>query len=76
MTELKANPGCCEEAAPISSQFYIPCNQPATRMVSFIERGEGPYRMCAGCAWHNTKNRGATDIGPFDPKALPIRPSA
>jgi len=64
--ELKAKEHCCEEASMMSSQFYIPCNQPATRMIMHTQHNEGPYRMCQMCADHNTRNRGATDIGPYD----------
>lgn len=56
--ELKARPGCCEEASPASLSFYIPCNAPAVKIVQF-RSGEGPYRMCEPCAYHNTRNRGA-----------------
>lgn len=59
---LKAKPGCCEEAAPESHDFYIPCNRPAVTTVAFVRRGEGPYRMCAPCAAHNTNNRGAERV--------------
>lgn len=58
--DLKAKPGCCEEASPASREFYIPCNQKATTIVTFYpERREGPYRMCAACTEHNVKRRGA-----------------
>ena len=70
--ELKAMAGCCEEASTMSRRFYIPCNQPATRMVQFrggaTAGGEGPYRMCDSCSWHNVRNRGAEDIGAFAPE--------
>lgn len=62
---LKAMPGRCEEASPLSGDTYIPCNGPAVSMVGWPARGEGPYRMCAKCASHNTRNRGATVTGPF-----------
>lgn len=61
--ELKAKPGHCEEASPMSHMFYIPCNQPATNMVK--TRDTEPYRMCASCTSHNVRNRGATDLGPY-----------
>lgn len=63
--DLKAAPGRCEEASALSGERYIPCNAPAESMVGWPARGEGPYRMCAGCADHNVKNRGATLVGPF-----------
>ena len=63
MTELKAKPGGCEEASPLSHNFYIPCNAPAVHMV---KTGDAePYRMCASCAAHNVSNRGAKIIGEF-----------
>lgn len=62
---LKAKPDCCEEAAPGAAFFYVPCNAPAVKMVKL--RNEGPYRMCAACAYHNIHNRGGVDVGPFIP---------
>ena len=61
MSELKAKPGCCEEAHPASHDFYIPCNAPATCEV-FHARDERSYRMCEPCGWHNTKNRGGVYV--------------
>lgn len=69
MQDFEAKPGGCEEASPMSHQFYIPCNQPATRMVK--TRDPNPYRMCDMCADHNVRNRGAKDIGPFVPPVSP-----
>lgn len=63
MVDLKAKPDCCEEASPQSHLFYIPCNRPATNLVQL--RDEGPYRMCEMCTYHNIKNRGGTDLGPY-----------
>lgn len=60
---LKAEPGGCEEASPLSHSFYIPCNAPAAYVVK--NRDPTPYRMCAQCADHNVRNRGATIVGPF-----------
>lgn len=59
----EARPGGCQE-----SNYLVPwysCNKPAVRMIGWPDRNEGPYRMCFGCADHSTKNRGATDLGPF-----------
>lgn len=70
MLDIKAKEDCCEEAAignPLP--FYMPCNEPATSIVGWEERSEGPYRMCECCAYHNIKNRGAKYIGPYIPKA-------
>lgn len=47
----------CEEASPLSRQYYIPCGQPAEFMVQ--TRDPRPYAMCAMCADHNVHNRGA-----------------
>lgn len=49
--------------------FYLPCNAPAVRIVGWRDRGEKDLRMCFGCADHNTRNRGATDLGPYVPLA-------
>jgi len=73
---LKARQGGCEEASPFSREGYIPCNAPAVRMISWPDRGEGPYRMCGACADHSVRNRGATDIGPYEGPpltAVPLR---
>ena len=63
MIDLKADPGCCEEASIASHEFYIPCNRPAVWMVK--NRDPKPYRMCRECAHHNVKNRGATLLMPY-----------
>lgn len=65
--ELKAAPGCCEEASIVSHQTYIPCNRPARYLVGWARRNEGPYRMCEPCASHNVSNRGAQIIEPIRP---------
>lgn len=59
----EARPGGCQESNYMFPEF--PCNKPAIRMIGWPARGEGPYRMCEMCADHSTKNRGATDLGPF-----------
>jgi len=56
---ISVKPGGCEEYA------HIPCNKPATTLIGWPDRGEGPYRMCDACAWHNIKNRNAEDLGPY-----------
>lgn len=61
---VEARPGCCQESNYLYPQF--PCNKPAVRMISWPAQGEGPYRMCLGCADHSVRNRGATDTGPFE----------
>jgi hypothetical protein len=65
MAELKASPGCCEEASTLSREHYIPCNRPATNMVGWPHRNEGPYRMCDMCTDHSVRNRGAVIVGEF-----------
>lgn len=60
-----ATPNGCQEANMIVPQ--LACNEPATRMIGWPAKGEGPYRMCPSCAHHNTRNRGASDLGPFTP---------
>lgn len=57
MLDLKAKPGCCEEAA-LGVPFYAPCNQPAVAIVGWKGRSDKPIRMCAACMDHNLKNRG------------------
>lgn len=60
---LKAGDDRCEEASMLSRETYIPCNAPAVSLVK--HRNEGPYRMCAACADHNVRNRGAELVGPY-----------
>lgn len=64
--EMKAIVNGCEEASPASRYHYIPCNVPAERNI-YHPREKRTYRMCAACARHNVKNRGAIDKGPFHP---------
>ena len=67
MLDVKAKEHCCEECAilPPGMNFYMPCNKPATKMIGWPARKEGPYRMCDDCAWHSVKNRGATEMGSY-----------
>lgn len=65
---LEASPGCCQEAHPASREAYIPCNAPATSLIGWPARGEGPYRMCPACAWHSVRNRGAEHLGRYPPE--------
>jgi hypothetical protein len=58
----------CEEAAPQSSQYYIPCGRVATRFI-LSERGRVVYAMCTPCASHNAKNRSCQDLGPVEQAA-------
>ena len=57
---FKAQEGCCEEASQFSSLVYIPCNQPATKVMR-SDRDKRDYRMCDMCAHHNLK-RGMVDV--------------
>ena len=66
ITPDDAKPGCCQECV-MGAPFYFPCNKPAVKMIGWPKRGES-YRMCAMCADHNTRNRGASDMGPVDQK--------
>lgn len=67
MLELKAKPGCCEEAAilPSGLDFYAPCNKPAVSIVGWKGRSDTPIRMCFACTDHNVRNRGGEIIRPF-----------
>lgn len=56
MPDLKASPGCCEEAA-MGFSFYMPCNRPATHVIGWKGRTEPAIRMCWMCADHNIRNR-------------------
>lgn len=62
---LKASPDGCEEAALISSQFYIPCNRPAVYMVGWNGRRDTPIRMCKMCADHNVRHRGGKIVNAY-----------
>lgn len=66
--EIKANIGCCEEAAlfPVGLSFYVPCNEPAVNIVGWKGRSDIPVPMCEKCTFHNIKNRGGQIIGPYE----------
>src|SRR6266511_1032943 len=67
---IEAKPGGCQE-----SNFLIPtlpCNKPAVKMIGWPTRNEGPYRMCEMCADHSVRNRGATDLGPFEAEQVVV----
>jgi len=66
---------CEEKRGPTAAQ----CGVRATRVVSWPDRGEGPYNMCDGCAYHSAKNRGAHvepsfDLEPVNPGPAPEAP--
>lgn len=63
---LKSQPHRCEEQVAMPGGGVLPCNKPAERIIFWTKRKEGPYRMCAMCANHSVKNRGAEDIGPYE----------
>ena len=65
MTLLVAGAGRCEGAS-IFSAHYHPCNVPAVFMVD--NGDDKAYRMCAPCADHNVRNRGARIVGPYPPE--------
>jgi hypothetical protein len=47
----------CQEASPFSKGMYLACSQKAT---TIVDNGDSrPYYMCAGCADHNIRHRGA-----------------
>ncbi len=64
MNNLVAREGGCEEASPLSYQFYIPCNAPAVSRV-FSSQDNREYRMCAACAFYNV-NRGMVIRGKYE----------
>lgn len=67
---LKANPGCCEEAA-LGIPFYAPCNKPATNVVAWKGRSDPAIPMCGFCTNHNVKNRGGYVVRPYQPEGAP-----
>jgi hypothetical protein len=63
MPDIQALEHRCEEASPLSGDFYIPCNAPAVVIMrSDLDNRE--YRMCEPCAAHNSK-RGMTVVKPY-----------
>jgi hypothetical protein len=48
----------CQEASILSHNFYIPCGAPAVAIVRH-DKDRRSYYMCAPCADHNVRNRGA-----------------
>lgn len=61
---LKAAHGRCEEASLLSTDAYIPCNAPATRVI-YSPEDKRSYRMCTPCADHSVRNRGMIDKGSY-----------
>lgn len=58
LVDLKAKPGCCEEASVVSSDYYIPCNAPAVARIAWRGRKDPSIRVCESCENHNITNRG------------------
>lgn len=52
----------CQEAAPVSVGFYVPCGRPAVAVVDNGDRR--PYYMCDACTSHNVTNRRARVLAP------------
>lgn len=73
MLALKAKPDGCEECV-MGAPFYVPCNKPATQLIGWKHRTEGPYRMCDMCADHNVRNRGAFKVSSYEPATPPTPP--
>jgi hypothetical protein len=67
--KLQAGPDRCEEASTLSRETYIPCNGPAEYVVKFAS-GEGPYRMCEMCMFHNFRNRGVYRVDQFKAESV------
>lgn len=68
MTELVANPDCCQEASSLSGSFYIPCNRPAMAVIGWPKQEGSPsIRVCPMCEYHNLRNHGATRCGDYTP---------
>lgn len=63
MIDIKAREDCCEEAAPVSVPFYVPCNRPA-EFLMYSPQDKRHYRMCDMCAHHNLK-RGMLKVGEY-----------
>lgn len=57
----------CQEASPASRETYTACGRPAEFIVK--NRDPSPYAMCAMCADHNVKNRGAYYVEVGTPEA-------
>ena len=58
----------CEEASPLSHEHFIACAAPAVAMVYHSREGKA-FAMCAGCAEHNVRNRGAMLLQAADNQA-------
>ncbi len=66
MKDARGRERVCQEASPLSLATLIACGRPAA---AIIDNGdEHPYWMCAACADHNVKNRGAVRYSPEEAK--------
>ena len=60
----------CQEDSGLSSEKYIACGRPATRVV-YSPRDKREYDMCDMCSHHNIKNRGFEDRGEIPHEGSP-----
>ena len=65
----------CQECV-MGSQKYLPCSKPAIRIVTWNRANAETYTMCAGCADHNVKNRGARYVLQGEEYKITKTPSA
>ena len=65
MKDARGRERKCQEASPCSFGVFVPCGGEA---VAIVDNGdEHPYWMCAECADHNVRNRGAVRHEPAKP---------
>lgn len=62
--DLKAKPDGCEEAA-LGIPFYAPCDALAVYVIRWKGRSDPAIRVCAACADHNVRHRGAEIVGKY-----------
>jgi hypothetical protein len=56
----------CQEASPYSRLCYIPCGERAVTIV-YHAMDRRSYYMCAACADHNVRHRGAKLVYSTEP---------
>jgi hypothetical protein len=68
--QLPGKPHGCQEAVVAFEGQTKPfsCGKPATTILGWPVKGEGPYRMCNEHASHSCNNRGATYLGAYEPE--------
>lgn len=54
----------CQEASVHSRETFVACGAPGAAVIFHQHDGRNVYVMCAGCAAHNVRNRGAAQIFP------------